>query len=251
MKLSDGIVPHTELWERSRIGKITASNMHKIFVNGQKGNLIGAGGLTYVNQKIGEILTQLMFDNVPETEDVLRGLGHEQFGKERYEEITGEKVHDSLLFEYNAIAAGTTDGQKTDKDEKIKGVLEVKCPRPHKHVQICAVDAAIELNDIDKQYYNQAQSNILFTGADHCDFVSYCDDIKHYDLQIRIIRIYPDFDWRKDFLNRIEWIAEFMSEKLEKILKAPERNLMYRINQKPETVEKLKNVIEGIKNINI
>lgn len=252
MKLSDGIIPHTEIWQEARIGKITASCLHKIFVNGQgKDKLIGVGGMTYINQKIGEILTQLMYDNVPETEDVLRGLGHEQFAKERYEEITGEMVNDSLLFQYNAIAAGTTDGQKVDKSGEIKGVLEIKCPRPHKHTQILAVDAPIELKAIDQQYYHQSQGNMMFTGADHTDFVSYCDEIKHYDLQIRIVRIYPDMDWRKDFVDRIEWIAEYMAGQLEKILKAPERNLSYRINNKEETIDKLKQVLENVQNITI
>lgn len=250
MKLSSGIIPNTEAWQRCRIGKITASQVSKIFVSGQgKDNLMGAGAMTYLNQKIGEILTQVMYDDVPETEDILRGLGNEQFALERYSEITGEVVQDSLLFEYNAIACGTNDGEIIYPNGEIKAILEVKAPRPHKHIQICAIDAAIELKAVDKQYYSQCQANMMFTNSEYADFISYNDDIKHYDLQIRIIRVYPDLQWRKEFIERINWIADYMSEKIEKILKTPERNLAYRIEKTPEAVNKLQNVLENIQSI--
>lgn len=225
--------------------------MHKLFVKGQGKNLIGAGGITYLNQKIGEILTQIMADNAPETEDVLRGLGNEMFALERYVEITNEVIHESLLFEYNAIAAGTTDGQKVNQYGDIRGVIEAKCPRPHKHIQVLAVDAPLDLKAIDPQYYHQPQSNMLFTGADHADFISYCDDIKHYDLQIRIVRLYPDLQWRSDFNEIVEFVAEYMSNKLEKILMTPTRNLTYRIIKTEAQAEKLQTIIDNIKNISI
>lgn len=253
MKLSDGIEPFTDKWHEIRNGRLTSSLIHKIFISGQgKDAMIGVGGMTYINQKIGEILTgfnsdDIDSDNLPD--DIVRGLADEPWAIERYTEITGEIVHKSLLFEYNAIAAGTTDGQKIDKDGIIKAILEVKCPRPHKHIKVCAVDSAVELKKIDAQYYHQSQANMMFTNSDYCDFISYCDAIKHYDLQIRIVRVYPDMEWRKDFINRIDWVADYMQEQLEKILKTPERNLSYRIEKKPEEIDKLKNAIENIKNI--
>ncbi|MDR3551251.1 MAG: YqaJ viral recombinase family protein [Candidatus Babeliales bacterium] len=254
MKLSDGIEPFSDKWREIRNGRLTSSLIHKIFISGQgKDNLIGVGGMTYINQKIGEILTGFNSDEITDDgdlpDDVVRGLADEPWALERYSEITGEFVNSSLLFEYNAIAAGTTDGQKIDKKGNIIGILEVKCPRPHKHIKVCAVDAAIELKKIDAQYYHQTQANMLFTGAEHCDFVSYCDKIKTYDLQIRIVRVYPDLEWRKDFLNRIDWIASYMTEQIEKILKTPERNLSYRIEKKPEEIDNLKSAIDAIKEI--
>lgn len=252
MNLDKGIHPNTLEWQQCRIGKITASQVFKIFVSGQgKDNLMGVGAMTYLNQKIGEILTQTMYDDIPETEDILRGLGNEQFALERYSEITGEIVQDSLLFEYNAIACGTNDGEIIYPSGEIKAILEVKCPRPHKHIQICAIEAAIELKAIDKQYYGQCQANMMFTDAEYADFISYSDAIKHYDLQIRIIRIYPDQQWRKDFIERIGWIAEYFVNQIEKILKAPERNLAYRLEQKPEAINKLQSAIESIQSIKI
>lgn len=252
MKLTDGIIPNTEEWILSRLGKITASEIHKLFVKGQgKDKLIGIGGVNYLNKKIGEILTQVMSDNVPETEDVLRGLGHEKFAIERYSILTNETVYDSKLFNYNAIAAGTTDGQTSNDGINIKGIIEAKCPRANKHIQVLSVDAAIELKDIDPQYYHQPQANILFTGAEYADFISYNDEIKHYDLQIRVIRVYPDMDWRKQLVDIIDYSAEYMDNKLTKILKAPERNLALRFEKNPEQFAKLQTVIDNITNIAI
>lgn len=252
MRLSEGIVPHTPEWVAARLGKITASEMHRVFVKGQsKNNFLSVGALTYVNKKIGEILTQIMSDEVPEVDDIQRGLAGEIFAIERYEELTGVEVYPSMLYSYNAIAAGTTDGCMSEDKKTIKGILEAKAPRAHIHLQCLAVDAPIELKAISPQYWHQPQANLLFTGADYADFVSYNESFKHYDLQVRIIRLYPDMDWRKDFVEIIDWIAEFMGIQLEKILKAPERNLAYRFNKHPEQIEKLQDAITNIKNISI
>lgn len=253
MKLSAGIIPFSEEWGEARLGRITASHMHKIFVSGRsKSELIGQGGRTYINQKIAEILTRIMYDDVPDTDDIMRGRANEPTALERYSELTGEYVHDSLLFEYNAIACGTTDGQLLCSDnETIKGIIEAKSPRSAKHIQILAVDAPYELKDIDPQYWHQPQSNMLFTECEQADFVSFNDDIKQIKLQTRVIRMYPDLEWRKEFVERVDCVAGIMDTQLSKILKAPERNLAYRIEQKPEAIEKLKEAIENIQNIKI
>lgn len=251
MKLSQGIIPFTDEWHTARCGKITASNIHKIFVSGRsKADLIGQGGLNYIHKKIGEILTQIVEDDVPDTDDIMRGRANEPDAIARYCEITGETVHDSLLFEYNAIASGTTDGQLTESDNQtIRGIIEAKSPRPNKHIQVLAVDAPIELKAIDPQYWNQTQANMLFCECEQGDFISYNDTIKHRDLQIRIVRMYPDMDWRKQLFELVEFTAELMNKQLTKILNAPERNMAFRIDKNPEAIEKLKTVIENIGNI--
>jgi len=53
-------------------------------------------------------------------------------------------------------------------------------------------------------------------------------------------------DWRKEFKERIDYVADIMNEQLTKILLAPERNLMYRAGQKEE-LEKLTEAIQQIK----
>lgn len=251
MKLTDGFEPHTDLWRQTRIGKLTSSLMFKIFVNGQGNKPFGVGGYTYLNQKIGEILTQTMFDDVPETDDIQRGLAGEIFALERFEEITGITVYPSKLYEYNAISCGTTDGAYSDDGINIKGIIEAKAPRAHKHLQILAIDAAIELKAIDPQYWHQIQSNLLFSETEQGFFISYNESIKHYDLQIRIIQLYADFEWRKDYVNRIGWVAEYFNEQITKILRTPERNLAYRIEQHPGQIEQLQDAITNIKNISI
>lgn len=251
MKLSDGIIPFSPQWHEARSGKLTSSLIHKIFVNGTGAKMVGTGGITYIDQKIGEMLTGVVSDeiegNIPK--DIERGLANEPWAIERYTEITGVEVNDSLLFEYNAIAAGTTDGQVCDSKGNITSIIECKSPRAWKHSKICAIESPIELKGIDPQYWHQCQANTMFTNSDHGDFISYNDDLKHYDLQVRIIRIYPDMEWRKDFIKRIDWVAGYMNDQIEKILKTPERNLAYRIEKKPEAIKNLKAAIENIQNI--
>lgn len=254
MKLIEGVEPFTNEWHEARNGSLTSSLMFKIFVNGTKGNMIGVGGMSYVSLKIGEILTGVIGDevdsqNVPD--DIQRGYAGEPWALERFTALTDIHVYESKLYVYNAIACGTTDGAQSKDGINIHGICEVKCPRPWKHTKILACESALELKEVDAQYYSQMQSNILFTGVEHCDFISYNDQIKHYDLQIKIQRVYPDLGWQKDFIQRIEWIAEYMQSQLEKILKTPERNLQYKIVNKDEKIEKLKTAIENIQNISI
>jgi hypothetical protein len=249
MRLSDGIIPHTEQWEQMRLKRITASYINKIFVSGRsKSDLIGVGGLTYIHTKIGEILTGRSESEVPEgVMDVERGLALEPEARYIYAEITEQFVEDSLFFEYNKICGGTNDGIVCYEDtDVIKSVLEIKCPRAHKHIKLLKVKSAIELKDVDPQYYHQLQANILFAEAEYGDFCSYNEDIILPEARLKIVRVYPDMDWRKEFVTRIDWIAEYIEETITEILKTGERNLAYRYEKSPKEILKLQSAIEGV-----
>lgn len=248
MNLSDGIIPHSTEWEAIRLKRLTSSYIHKIFVSGKsKDKPIGVGGLTYLDTKLAEMLTGVSESQAPETDDVMRGVANEPDAISRYAEITNHTVHESMLFEYNSIMAGTTDGMVCYKGtEKIKIILEAKCPRAAKHVKVCKVKAPIELKDIDPQYYHQPQSNLMICEAECADFISYCEDIKVYDAQIAIVRIYPDLNWRKEFKEKIDWIADYFCESLEEILKCGEKNLRFRVQPEENEVKKLQSAIENI-----
>lgn len=251
MRLSQGIIPHTPEWDAVRLKRITASYMHKIFVSGKsKGDPIGVGGMSYIDTKIGEMLTGQSESQAPETDDVMRGIANEPDAIIRYMDITNIHVHESRFFEYNSICGGTTDGQECyPGGDVIKGIQEVKCPRAWKHVKVCKIQSPIDLKKIDPQYWHQPQSNMLFCEAEHADFISYNEDIKVYDAQIKIVRLYPDMEWRKEFKEKISWIADYMLESLEEILKVGERNLQFRIEPEQKEIKKLQSAIETIYNI--
>lgn len=251
MRLAQGIIPHTPQWEAVRLKRLTSSYMHKIFVSGQsKDTPIGVGGMGYIDKKIGEMITGKSDSEVPETDDVMRGIANEPDAVARYAEKTNQEVAPSLFFEYNSIMGGTTDGCVCyQNSDEIKSVLEIKCPRPWKHVKVCRVNAPIELKKIDPQYYHQLQSNIMICEAEYGDFASYNEDCLIYDAQIRIVRVWPDMAWRKEFKEKIDWIADYMMQSLEDILKVDEKNLQLREKVEPTEIKKLQSAIESMQKV--
>jgi hypothetical protein len=243
MKNISDIEPLSPEWFEAKVGKLSSSEIHKIFKGGRsKSELIGQGGQTYINLKIGEIMTGVIKET-KETDIMMRGNALEPEARQRYSESTNQKVRDSFFVIYNSICCGTNDGGV----DAANSILEIKCPNSEKHTQILTVASALDLLKIDDQYYHQCQANMMFGEADYCDFVSYDDRVRHHDLQIRIIRIYPDMEWRTDFNNRIEWVAEYMNDKFTEILKAPERNSVYRVTGQQTEIERLKEAVENMK----
>lgn len=240
------ITPFTPEWEKARIGTFTSSEFDCLFTGGRsKEQLIGKGGLTYINKKIGEIMSQQL-EETKETDKMTRGNALEPEARERYSMIVNEKVEDSVFIRYNAIFGGTNDGYIKRADGSIKSILEIKCPDSKKHTQVLSVISPVELKDIDSQYYHQPQGNMLFAGADYADFVSYDDRIVSHDLQIAIIRCWPDMDWRKQFKKIVDWTADYMNNKIELIMAAPERYITYRVDEKLSEIKKLQNAINSI-----
>lgn len=220
---SSGIIPQTDEWFEAKCGKLSSSEVGKIFVGSRsKGEVFGQGALTYINKKVGEYLTGES-KGIPETEAVLRGLSEEPYAIMRFEQLTGKKVQSSEFWVHNAIYCGTTDGQVIEDNS----IVEVKCLDSKEHIEICSFSSVEQLKKYDFIYYSQVQSNILISGADSGYFISYDDRIKHYDLQIKILQIYPDFEWRKEFDYRLGEAATVYMNKIEEILKTPERNLQY------------------------
>lgn len=237
------IEPHTPEWQQARCGTLTSSEIHKIFVSGRKkGQLFGQGAMTYIMSKIGERMT-LEIASAPDVPAVMWGLTEEPEARKRYESITGQNVSESGFYKYNSIFGGTTDGAIIINNE-IDGILEIKCPNSSKHAAVLACLTPSDVREVDEQYYCQPQANMLITGAKYCDFISYDSRVQNPDLQIKIVRMYPDLEWRKEFELRINEAAAIMNQKLLNILKTPEANSQFRTEVTDNSkIEELSNTL--------
>jgi hypothetical protein len=81
------------------------------------------------------------------------------------------------------------------------GLVEIKCPLSHTHITY------ILSGGLDSDYFHQPQGNLLVTGRDWCDLISYYPAIK--PLVIRIER-------NKEFLAKLKTELEKFCDKLEK-----------------------------------
>lgn len=248
--ISSFIIPHTLEWHEARKNRLTSSEIDKIFVSGKAaGQLIGAGGITYLNKIIAQILTGIVKE-VPETDAILWGLSEEEDARIRYQEITNQQVEDSFFIIYNEILGGTNDGYVKEAG-RLKSIIEIKNPNTEKHIQVLKCKSVEELKKVDGQFFHQPQSNLLFCDADHCDFICHDSRIKYHELQIKIMRIYPDMRWRIELKERMDFSADYINETLEYALRTPELNEMYRLEDKLPEIDKLKQALESVQNIHI
>lgn len=248
--ISGFIEPHTEKWYEARKERLTSSEIDKIFVSGKAaGQLIGQGGLTYINKIIAQILTGIVKET-RETEAILWGLTEEEPARIKYQEKTNQQVEGSFFVAYNEILGGTNDGY-TLENGKLKSIIEIKNPDTAKFIQVLRCKSVEELKRVDSQFFHQPQANILFCDAEWCDFICHDSRIKYPELQLKIMRIYPDLRWRKEFIERMDFVADYINETLEQALKTPELNEQYRLETKIAEIDKLKEAIEKVQNISI
>lgn len=218
------IEPNTEAWHAARCGRITSSEIGKLFQSGKSNTLFGKGALTYLNIKVAEILTQQRKEITAKQLDY--GLAEEGWARDHYAQLTNQIVTDPRFYIFNEIFGGTNDGEI----EKENGLVEFKSPfATENHIAICLLNSAKELKEYDFDYYAQCQANIFIKKAKWLDFVSWDDRILNPEFKMKIIRLYPDEAFQTELIDRLDGAAEIMTERIERIFKIHKQNLTYRI----------------------
>lgn len=224
MKGKSFIEPYSSEWFSIRLGKWTASKSDLLFKSGKaKDAVFGEGALTHIDTLIDEILTGEQVEAKGWQLDW--GISQEPFANEMYSLITNQQTKPSGFYETDALSGGTPDFETEDG----KGIGEIKCPASGViYLKIARCESVDELRKLNPLYYCQPQDNMVHSGAEYADFVGFNPRIKNVDLQMKILRIYPDEVWRKERNYRMGMVAEIMTERIENILKLPEKNLAYR-----------------------
>lgn len=175
-------------WNKLRLGMVTASAVGrlltptlKIASNDDSRGLLG----TIVAERItGQAEPSFIND------DMLRGILHEPFARDRYAEhnkVTvreiGFVVRDDLGFEFGASPDGLVGSA---------GGIEVKCPRAKTHIRTIVAD------QVPPQYLAQVQASLLVTGRDWWDFISFCAGLPMWTK-----RVYPDPAWQEAIVEAV------------------------------------------------
>jgi hypothetical protein len=166
------IEPGSAQWHAARLGKFTASEIHKLM--GERGGLNTATALTYIYERAAEEMTghPITSRDSAATE---WGIEHEPDAREYYEIAFKCQVEkqDPIVAWFTDQAGCTPDGIVTPINHMSKGV-EIKCPyNSANHLRHMSIRDAATFKEVSKEYYWQVQMCMLITKLSKWDFISY------------------------------------------------------------------------------
>lgn len=193
-------------WFKARIGKFTASNFGDVMTSGRKKDeVFSKKAMEIIYDKIAEKATgrsRQIFGDALE-----HGVENEPYAIALYEQSTGRKVSSVgfvPLKGYEEYSGGSPDGIIDEG----KGIIEVKCPYNSAYHIWSVVNKGIRPKTHSK-YYTQMQLNMLCTGAEYCDFISFDPRVKD-SLKIVVVRYEKDYEFIAKIYERLDLVIEEM-----------------------------------------
>lgn len=162
------IKQRTPEWFEQRLGRFTASNIHKLLSDGKTKGSFGADFYSICFEKAREKVFGRDESWDITSWDMRRGTELEPEAFAFFQAIMARKfihVQEATFFPHGDNAGASPDGLVGSN-----ATLQIKCPRPEK------VDLLIRdgIKAIDKQYIEQMQMEMLSTNSELCYFFMYC-----------------------------------------------------------------------------
>lgn len=185
---------NTDEWFGLRCGKLTSSNLKTVMAN--LGKSFGDPAKKYAVNIAIERMTGIPISSDYTNSHMQRGHDQEPIARAIYEDSMFCNVDNGGFFHSDTIGC-SPDGLVSDC-----GVIEIKS------VVANTQFATIKRQDIDPAYKWQCIGNLMFTGRDWLDYISYCSDFPE-DKQIFVKRIYKD-DLSSEFELINSRVSDFM-----------------------------------------
>lgn len=192
-------------WLQKRLGRFTASEIHKLFNAGRsKTELLGQTARTYIRTKVAEILTQEVKEEI-DFKQAEWGKANEIDAMRAFESIIGINgnyygVGDPQFFTEGEWTGGSPDWESKD----VKEGADFKCPyNSAEHLKNLTLKSAADLEKERWEYYCQGQMNMKIRKWKRFHFVSYDPRFVDPRFQLKIITIYPDYKWLKEYDERL------------------------------------------------
>lgn len=136
------------------------------------------------------------------------GIANEPDAVKRYSEAKFAPVHSEQVgIEFGEWLSCTPDGLVGDA-----GLVEVKCPEKTKN----HMERLLSTDEFVKEYEDQVKFQIMASGRDWCDLVSY-DPRFSEPLDIVTVRVHRDPAWEKRTLERIRQAEVIIDDTITKI----------------------------------
>lgn len=232
----------SEEWYLARKGKITASECYLLLGNHKepmteeelaefkatnpksrtttKEVPFSEGSFSYLNKKVAErLMSNNNFLEYMDARDIntratSHGIFWEDTARINYSLRTGNKVEQVGFIPLEGAedyCGGSPDGVTGN------GIIEIKCPwNSEVHLDYMLFETPEDLKEYSLQYYAQIQLNILVTGSDHGDFISY-DPRLADEYQMKVLRIPADEEFQLLLKERIALAQDYINERISKI----------------------------------
>jgi len=187
------IPQNTDEWFDLRAGKLTNSKLGLVMANYNKA--FGNPAKEYAVNIAIEQITKKPVPSSYTNSHMQRGHEQEPIARMLYEDDTFCSVDNGGFFGSDFVGC-SPDGLVNDN-----GVIEIKSVISKVHY------ASVKRQNLDPAYKWQCIGNLLFTGREWLDFVSYCSDFPQ-DKQLFIHRIKSD-DLSEEFGMIAKRIREF------------------------------------------
>lgn len=148
----------TEEWHEARRGRVTASRIADVMMKPTT-----AGYQNYRAQLVCERLTGVVSEGFTSAA-MQHGIDTEPQARAMYELVSGQPTAECGFIQHPTLewSGASPDGLVGDR-----GLVEIKCPQPAKHI------ANLTGGSIDRGYLLQMQWQMVCTERDWCDFVSF------------------------------------------------------------------------------
>ena len=169
--MTEQIIETSPAWRKQRLGKFTASEVHKLM--GVRGGIDTQTAQSYILEKVAEVLTEMPADmGFAGNAATQWGEQHEPDAREYYELAFKCEVQmpGYIAADFTDEAGGTPDGLIIGRN---KGI-EIKCPfNSMNHIRYLMIKNTNQLKIVSQQYYWQIQMYMMLTGLEEWDFISY------------------------------------------------------------------------------
>jgi len=183
----------TEEWHLERLGKVTASKIADVMMKPTT-----AGFQNYRAQLVCERLTGTPTESFTSAA-MQHGTDTEPRARAFYEMEAGVDVEQVGFIDHPSL--GMT-GASPDGLVGKTGLIEIKCPQPATHIK------TLMGGNIDRKYFLQMQWQMVCTGRDWCDFVSFCPSLPT-DMQMHWQRVELDSEYAPNITTAV---SSFLAE---------------------------------------
>ncbi|WP_417618782.1 lambda exonuclease family protein [Oceanisphaera sp.] len=190
-------------WIAARMGIVTMSELQCLLVNGKGPGGFGTGAITYMNQLIGERITEEPADAFQGNRHTERGHLLEPMARELYTERTGSELEQvGIILNHGA-------GYSPDSLVGNDGLTEIKTKLPKYQVEVLLA------GEIPAEHVAQCQGGLWVSEREWIDFISY-----YPGMPLFVKRAYRDEVMIRKISQRVKDFYELLDERMQQVMAA-------------------------------